>query len=174
MEILPAKLYTPFFARTIVNSFSIEMSTIRMDRVFDEESERRVRFEYTGIRVRDLKRSVKFYTETMGMEEFERGRMRVGGTFVQLRSKESQQVLELNYYPRGKKYYEEYVEGSELDHLAFWCRNVRRSYEKVLAGGASSAIEPWDEGGYTLAFVQDPDGIWIELIGKQTKSPSHM
>jgi hypothetical protein len=93
--------------------------------------------------------------------------MRAGGIFVQLKSKTSQQVLELNYYPPGKKFYEEYVEGSELDHLAFWCKDVRRSYERVLAGGATSAVEPWDEGGYTLAFVRDPDGIWIELIGKK-------
>jgi len=61
------------------------------------------------------------------------------------------------------------VEGSELDHLAFWCKDVRKSYKKVLAGGATSAIEPWDESGYTLAFVRDPDGVWIELIGRKAK-----
>jgi lactoylglutathione lyase len=131
-----------------------------------------MKFQYTGIRVRDLDRSVKFYTKTMGLKELQRGRMRAGGVFVQLKDKESQQVLELNYYPPGKKYCEEYVEGSELDHLAFWCEDVRRSYEKVLASGATSAIEPWDESGYTLAFVRDPDGIWIELIGKKVKRVS--
>jgi catechol 2,3-dioxygenase-like lactoylglutathione lyase family enzyme len=109
----------------------------------------------------------------MGMTEVQRGKIRAGGMFVQLKDKGSQQVLELNYYPPGKKFYEEYVEGSELDHLAFWCKDVRRSYEKVLASGAASVIEPWDEGGYTLAFVRDPDGIWIELIGKKVKSVSH-
>ena len=129
-----------------------------------------MKFTYTGVRVRDLGRSIKFYTSTMGMEEVERGRMRAGGTFVQLRSKGSKQTLELNYYPPGKKFYEEYIEGSELDHLAFWCNDVRKNYERVLAGGATPAIEPWDEGGYTLAFVRDPDGIWIELIGKAKKA----
>jgi catechol 2,3-dioxygenase-like lactoylglutathione lyase family enzyme len=78
-------------------------------------------------------------------------------------------MLELNYYPSDKKYYEEYVEGSELDHLAYWCTDVRKSYVKVLAGGATPAIEPWDEGGYTLALVRDPDGVWIELIGKKAR-----
>lgn len=131
-----------------------------------------MKFTYTGIRVKDLDRAIKFYTKTMGLKEFHRGRMRAGGIFVQLKDKESKQVLELNYYPSGKKFYEEYVEGSELDHLAFWCDNVRKSYEKVLAGGATSAVEPWDESGYTLAFVRDPDGIWIELIGKG-KATSH-
>jgi catechol 2,3-dioxygenase-like lactoylglutathione lyase family enzyme len=95
--------------------------------------------------------------------------MRTGGVFVQLRDEETTQILELNYYPPENKYYEEYVEGSELDHLAFWCKDVRRNYERVLAGGATTAIEPWDESGYTLAFVKDPDGIWIELIGKKVR-----
>jgi len=125
-----------------------------------------MKFTYTGIRIRDLKRSIEFYTKTMGMKEVQRGKMQADGIFVQLKSKTSQQVLELNYYPPETKFYEEYVEGSELDHLAFWCKDVRKSYERVLAGGATSAVEPWDEGGYTLAFVRDPDGIWIELIGK--------
>jgi len=132
-----------------------------------------MKFTYTGIRVRDLRRAIEFYTKTMGMKEVRRGRMRAGGIFVQLKSKDSQQVLELNYYPPENKFYEEYVEGSELDHLAFWCKDVKRSYEKVLAGGATSSIEPWDEDGYTLAFVKDLDGIWIELIGKKAKPASH-
>jgi hypothetical protein len=71
--------------------------------------------------------------ENDGMKEIQRGRMRAGGIFVQLRSNGSEQTLELNYYPPGKKFYEEYVEGSELDHLVFWCKDVRRSYEKLLA-----------------------------------------
>jgi catechol 2,3-dioxygenase-like lactoylglutathione lyase family enzyme len=106
----------------------------------------------------------------MGMKEIGRGKMRAGGMFVQLKSKDSEQELELNYYAPGNKYYEDYVEGSELDHLGFWCEDVRRDYEKVLAGGATSAIVPWDESGYTLAFVRDSDGVWIELIGKKVKS----
>lgn len=128
-----------------------------------------MKFTYTGIRVRDLKRSIKFYTKTMSMRKMRQGRMQAGGIYVQLRSKDSEQELELNYYPPGSKYHEEYVEGSELDHLAFRCKDVRASYRKVLDGGGTSAIEPWDEGGYTLAFVRDPDGIWIELEGKKPK-----
>jgi lactoylglutathione lyase len=128
-----------------------------------------MKFKYTGIRVRDLKRSVEFYTKTMGMKQVLKGTMHAGGVFVQLRNKDSEQTLELNFYPPGKKYCEDYVEGSELDHLAFWCKDVRAEYKKTLEGGATSAVQPWDESGYTLAFVRDPDGIWIELIGKKVK-----
>jgi lactoylglutathione lyase len=129
-------------------------------------------FIYTGIRVRDLRRSIQFYTRTMGMKEAGRGKMQAGGIYVELKSRGSDQRLELNYYPSGSKFYEEYVEGSELDHLAFLCDDVHKSYEKALAGGATSAVEPWDEGGVTLAFVRDPDGVWIELHGKEAKPVS--
>ena len=128
-----------------------------------------MKFKYTGIRVRDLKRSIEFYTQTMGMKVVERGTMKAGGVYVSLKNKESPQVLELNYYPPETRHYEEYVEGSELDHLAFWCGDVRRSYRKAISGGATPAIEPWDEGDSTLAFVRDPDGVWIELEGKKAR-----
>jgi len=128
-----------------------------------------VKFKYTGIRVRDLKRSIEFYSQTMVMKVVERGKMKAGGIFVSLKSKESPQLLELNYYPAGTKHYEDYVEGSELDHLAFQCGDVRRSYRKAISGGATPTIEPWDEGSSTLAFVRDPDGVWIELHGKRVK-----
>jgi catechol 2,3-dioxygenase-like lactoylglutathione lyase family enzyme len=106
----------------------------------------------------------------MGLKQIGKGTMRAGGKFVQFIDEESGQQLELNYYPLGTKYHEDYCEGSELDHLAFWCEDVREDYKRILVGGATSAIEPWDEGRYTLAFARDPDGVWIELIGKRVKS----
>jgi lactoylglutathione lyase len=125
---------------------------------------------YTGIRVRDLKRSRLFYTKVMGLRQVDRGRMKAGGIFVQLRDPRSRQMLELNYYPRGTKYYERFKNGSELDHLAFRERDVDTKYEELLTNGATKAIEPFSEDGYRLAFVKDPDGIWIELIGKDRKA----
>jgi len=126
-------------------------------------------FTYTGIRVRDLKRSLTFYTKVMGLKKVLRGTMKAGGVFVQLKHPRSAQMLELNYYPRGTKYYEPYKNGSELDHLAFWERDVDRKYQELLTKGATKAVEPFPEGGYRLAFVKDPDGIWLELIGKDKR-----
>lgn len=127
-------------------------------------------FTYTGIRVRDLKRSLAFYTKVMGLRQVSRGRMKAGGIFVQLKDLRSRQVLELNYYPRGTKYYERFRNGSELDHLAFWERDVDKKYDELLANGTTKAVEPFSESGYRLAFVKDSDGIWIELIGKDRKA----
>jgi len=35
--------------------------------------------------------------------------------------------------------------------------------------GARVAVKPFRERGYELAFVKDPDGIWIELLGRSKK-----
>ncbi len=123
-------------------------------------------FKYTGIRVKDLNRSLEFYTKIIGLKKVDRGTMHAGGKYILLKDEESGQRLELNYYPPGTKFHEEYCEGSELDHLAFSSKDVRKEYNRLLENGCMSAVEPWDEGSFVLAFVRDPDGIWIELIGK--------
>jgi len=124
-----------------------------------------MRFAYTGIRVRNLGRSLRFYKKIMGMREILRGEMKAGGIFVQLKSPRSRQLLELNYYPPKARYYERYDSGSELDHLAFWTRDVDKRFKELTSKGVKRALRPFSEGGYRLAFVKDPDGMWIELIG---------
>lgn len=124
---------------------------------------------YAGIRVRNLNRSLRFYTKAMGMRESLWGKMKAGGIFVQLRSPRSKQRLELNYYPAKTKYHEPYYSGSELDHLAFWTKNVDDQFRRIISKGGKIAVRPFSEDGYRLAFVKDPDGIWIELMGRDRK-----
>jgi len=56
---------------------------------------------YFGIRVTNLDRSLKFYTELFGLKEVARGDNRKlgGGIYVLLRDEKSGQKLELNSYP---------------------------------------------------------------------------
>jgi lactoylglutathione lyase len=124
-----------------------------------------MRFAYTGIRVSNLERSLRFYTKIMGMKEIGRGRMDHGGIYVALKGPRSTQKLELNYYPRGTKFHERYKSGSELDHLAFWVKDVDKTHKKLLAKGAKNVVKPFSQDQYRLAFINDPDGIWIELLG---------
>jgi lactoylglutathione lyase len=127
-----------------------------------------VRFWYTGIRVKDLEQSIKFYQEALGFHVVMRGKMRTHeGTYVQMRTPTGQQTLELNYYPATSKFYEDYVNGSELDHLGFYVSHVREQYKRLVALGCEPAVEPFTQGSWVLAFVKDPNGIWLELIGRE-------
>ncbi len=123
----------------------------------------RATFHYTGIRVRDLERSLAFYTGTLGMKVIGRGTMPHGGRYVHLRTPRSPQRLELNWYPKGTRFYTPYRRGEELDHLAFVVDDVRQAYRELVRKGASPAVDPAHSKG-TEVYVRDPDGIWIELL----------
>ena len=129
-----------------------------------------VRFWYTGIRVKDLEESIRFYTEALGFQVAFRGKMVVHeGTYVHMRTPTGRQILELNYYPKTSRFYEEYVNGSELDHLGLYVSDVRGQYDRLIKLGCESAVEPFSQGSWVLAFVKDPNGIWLELIGRESK-----
>jgi len=121
------------------------------------------RFHYAGIRVRDMKKSLAFYTKAIGMTVVNEGTMPHGGKFVQLRSKGSKQTLELNWYPSGSRFHSEYVPGEEMDHLAFVVKDARKAYKELISKGARPAVPP-DQSKGTEVYVKDPDGIWIELL----------
>ncbi len=124
----------------------------------------RARFRYTGVRVRDLDRSLAFYTKLFGMKVIGQGTMPHGGRYVHLRTPGSQQRLELNWYPRSSRFYTAYRSGEEMDHLAFVVDDVRKAYRELVRKGAGVAVRPEDSEG-TEVYVTDPDGIWIELLG---------
>ncbi len=124
----------------------------------------RAKFRYTGIRVRDLDRSLAFYTKLFGMKVIGQGTMPHGGRYVHLRTPGSQQRLELNWYPRSRRFYTAYRSGEEMDHLAFVVDNVRKAYLELVRKGAGVAVRPEDSEG-TEVYVTDPDRIWIELLG---------
>jgi len=122
---------------------------------------------YVGIQVRDLERSISFYRDVLGMRVVRRRRVpETGGEWAELRSAGSKQLLELNWYPDGSKFFAgPYRNGDELDHIAFECEDVERAYRELLANGARAGHPPFAEGESWLAYVEDPDGIWIELTG---------
>jgi len=132
---------------------------------------------YFGIRVTNLKRSLKFYTRYFGLKIVsERDGTKYGvGKFVLLRDKKSGMKLELNWYPKSSKYSSPYSPGEGLDHIAFVVRNLAKFMKKLKADGVeivhpshsiaqtlpSGIIVDSDGGG--IAYIKDPDGNWIEL-----------
>ena len=122
-----------------------------------------VGFRYTGIRVRDLERSIDFYTRVLGMRVTYRQRIReTGGEIADLKSPRGSQKLELDWYPRTGMH-RRYRQGDELDHLAFSVPDVR-AFLREHRGEFRVAMRPFIEGPDWLAYVTGPDGEWIELV----------
>jgi len=91
------------------------------------------------------------------------------GKWVHLIDPKTRQILELNWYPKKSKFYEKYRNGSELDHIGFIVDDAVKWFNLLVKRGASPAAEPFGNAHETLAYVKDPDGIWIELIGPGVK-----
>ena len=122
---------------------------------------------YLGIQVRNMERSIAFYRDVLGMQVVRRQPVpETDGEWAELRSVGSAQMLELNWYPDGSKFFTgPYRNGDALDQIAFECEDVERAYRELLAKGARVGHPPFAEGHSLLAYVEDPDGIWIELTG---------
>jgi catechol 2,3-dioxygenase-like lactoylglutathione lyase family enzyme len=131
---------------------------------------KRIRLYYSGIQVRNLSRSLKFY-RFLGLRVRRRGTMSHRGKWVHLIDPQTGQLLELNWYPKGSRFYEEYRNGSELDHLGFIVDDAVKWFNLLVKRGAKRAAKPFGDENETLAYVKDPDGIWIELIGPGMKKP---
>jgi catechol 2,3-dioxygenase-like lactoylglutathione lyase family enzyme len=122
-----------------------------------------IRYGYAGIRVTDLDRSLRFY-RGLGFRIHKRGEMEHGGRWVHLRMPGSSQKLELNYYPAGSRFDEPYRPGSELDHLGFFVGDLRTWVARAHRLGAKDAARVQEEHE-NIAYVTDPDGVWIEFCG---------
>ncbi|MDE1852313.1 MAG: VOC family protein [Thaumarchaeota archaeon] len=120
-------------------------------------------FYYTGIRVRDLRKSLSFCTKVIGMKMVSKGTMPHGWKWIHLRGRGSKQTLELNWYPEGSRFFTEYNLGEELDHLAFLAKDVKKAYNFLVDNGAIAAVSP-QQSKRTEVYVRDPDGIWKELL----------
>ena len=123
---------------------------------------------YVGIQVRDIDRSLAFYRDLLGMRLLRRNKVpETSGEWAELQSPDSPYVLELNWYPEASSHFRgPYRNGDELDHIAFRCDDVDRAYRELLAKGARPGLPPFMETGTKLAYVVDPDGIWIELFAR--------
>jgi lactoylglutathione lyase len=120
---------------------------------------------YTGIRVRDLDESIRFYTQVLEMTLVERMTTApTKGEVATLRSTESEQELELNFYREDSPFWAPYSNGEDLDHLAFKVRDLVATVRDLRRKGVEIIVEPYSIGDWSEAYIRDPNGIWIELL----------
>jgi lactoylglutathione lyase len=124
----------------------------------------KTKFTYVGIRVTNLQRSIDFYTKLLGMKVTGRGKIaQTKGETVGLQSENDGFVLELNYYEENSPYNTKYAVGEGLDHLAFKVDDLNKALEEAGSEGYRIILEMKADGSRWV-YIEDPDGIWIELF----------
>ncbi|MDQ0469422.1 lactoylglutathione lyase [Labrys wisconsinensis] len=128
------------------------------------------RMMHTMIRVLDLERSIAFYTELLGMtllrrEDFPGGRFTLA--FVGYGPEASHAVVELTH---NWDQAEPYAIGTGFGHIALGVHDIYAVCAALAKQGARIPRPPgpMKHGTTHIAFVEDPDGYKIELIGLDT------
>ncbi|MEM3386110.1 MAG: VOC family protein [Nitrososphaerales archaeon] len=124
-----------------------------------------MKFLHTSITVKNMDATITFYTKRLGLKLLRRREIPENNAEVAFLTDEAHSTeLELTYW-RDKKSYEE---GDQLDHLAFEVEDLDTTIKKMKNEGVEVAKEPYmlKGGSKRLAFIKDPNGIWIELIEK--------
>lgn len=131
-----------------------------------EKSESRYRMLHTMLRVKDLTKSISFYTETLGMQlirkqDFPDGKFTLA--FVGYGAEDSNTVIELTH---NWDQYDSYDLGEGYGHIALGVPDIQSTCKNLRAAGANIVREPgpMKHGTTVIAFVEDPDGYKIELI----------
>ena len=127
-----------------------------------------MRLLHTMLRVGDVKRSVEFYTDVLGMKLLrttDRPEQKYTLAFVGYGDESQGAVLELTYNYGVDRY----DLGAGFGHVAIEVPDAAQACAAVRAKGGSVTRDagPVKGGTTVIAFVADPDGYKIELIEKK-------
>lgn len=128
-----------------------------------------MRILHTMLRVGNLERSIRFYTEVLGMKLLrttDRPEQKYSLAFVGYDAEERSAVLELTYN-YGVEHYDL---GSAYGHIAIEVPDARTVCDAVREKGGKVTREagPVKGGTTVIAFVEDPDGYKIEFIQRRS------
>jgi lactoylglutathione lyase len=124
-----------------------------------------MRMLHVMLRVGDLKRSIAFYTEVLGMtllrqSDYPEGRFTLA--FLGYGTEDKNTVLELTHNWDTTSY----DLGTGYGHIALAVPNAHTACDDIRAKGGRVVREAgaMKHGNTIIAFVEDPDGYKIELI----------
>ncbi|QIM62714.1 lactoylglutathione lyase [Pasteurellaceae bacterium Orientalotternb1] len=124
-----------------------------------------MRILHTMLRVGNLERSIKFYTDILGMRLLrtsENEQYKYTLAFLGYGDESETAVLELTY----NWGVESYELGTAYGHIAIGVDDIYATVEAVRNAGGKVTREagPVLGGKTVIAFVEDPDGYKIEFI----------
>ena len=127
-----------------------------------------MRILHTMLRVGDLQRSIRFYTDVLGMKVLrttDRPEQKYTLAFVGYGDESEHAVLELTYN-YGVAAYDL---GTAYGHVALEVPDAAAACTAVRSKGGKVTREagPVKGGTTVIAFVEDPDGYKIELIERK-------
>ncbi|MDA4128415.1 MAG: VOC family protein [Thaumarchaeota archaeon] len=126
----------------------------------------KTKFVYVGIRVTDMAKSIDFYTKVLGMKMVGKSRIEATkGDVVTLAYDEQEFSLELNHYDNDSPFNTRYLVGEGLDHLAFGVKDLDQAVADAKRAGYP-VVQQLKTASSRWLYVQDPDGIWIELFDR--------
>ncbi len=118
-------------------------------------------FLHTRLKVRDLERSIAFYSEHFHMVCRDRKTSPRGSQLAFMTMPGSPTELELAYLPWDP----DFQIPEDIFHLAFRVEDMHASIAKLREAGVKITEEPSDRrDGGNMAFIEDPDGYEIELL----------
>jgi lactoylglutathione lyase len=115
------------------------------------------------IRVTDLERSVRFYTEVLGLREERRKVLeKADATLVFLVDEAGHHRIELTFNHDGRGY----ELGNQFGHFALGVADLDQARAELAEHGVEFTRGPYtvSAGGSRIAFIVDPDGVEIELV----------
>ena len=125
-----------------------------------------MKFLHTMVRVKDLDKSIEFFTNVLGLVETKRKDYEDGRfTLLYLATAPGEPEVELTYNWDQK---EPYTEGRNFGHLAFSVGNIYEYCQMLMEKGVTLLRPPRD--GH-MAFIRTPDQISIELLQEGDKLP---
>ena len=116
---------------------------------------------HTRYRVKDLEKTVRFYTDVLGLNEIRRHTSGRGSQLVFLKAPQSDEEIEICKFDESGPV----VVGPDLTHLAFEVDDLEKFALESAAKGYPLSDGPHKTpGGSAIAFIDAPEGYEIELI----------
>ena len=124
-----------------------------------------MKYLHTMIRVKNLDESIRFYTETLGMnlvskDDYPAGKFSLA--FLSYGKTKEDPCIELTFnWDRTS-----YDLGDAFGHIALGTLDIHKTCESIRSSGGKIVREPgpMKHGTTIIAFIEDPNGYKIELI----------